>query len=282
MAEEVVALIQAAGGEAVANSDSVEQGDRIVAAALAAYGRLDIVVNNAAVITPEPWADLTLESWQRTLADNLTGIFTLMKAAWPVFVRQRYGRALMMASPSIHGAGVAAYSASKAALVGLAASLQFEARKLKLDIRINTVIPQADTRMTRGLDEAVNDHRVKRGRKPVVQPPHYEQAMALMAPEKVSALVAWLCHPTCPAEATIHEAGAGYFAQLRWQRSAPLFATAAEGVAGAPTPEHVRAGAATLADFGHGDAPRSGDGSMGAPLAAERVLGHLTQHRSRL
>eukprot|EP01046_Picozoa_sp_COSAG06_P038607 COSAG06_NODE_4471_length_4220_cov_5.208202_5_plen_104_part_00 len=58
-----------------------------------------------------------------------------------------------------------------------------------------------------------------------------------------------LCHKDCEAGATVHEAGAGYFAQLRWQRSAPLFATEVEGVDGAPEPEAIRDGLATLNDF---------------------------------
>ena len=63
--------------------------------------------------------------------------------------------------------------------------------------------------------------------------------------------------------------------QLRWQRSAPLFATEAEGVEGAPLPESIRDGLATLEDFDSGDFPKSGDGSMGAPSALDFVFRHL-------
>ena len=142
VADEVVALIRAGGGEAVANYDSVEDGPAIVGACLAAYGRLDIVVNNAGILTPQTWDSLTRDAWARTLDVNLTAVFSVMKAAWPVLVRQRYGRVVCVASPAVFGAGVAAYAASKAALIGLAASLQFEAKKLKMDIKVNTVIPQ--------------------------------------------------------------------------------------------------------------------------------------------
>jgi 3-hydroxyacyl-CoA dehydrogenase/3a,7a,12a-trihydroxy-5b-cholest-24-enoyl-CoA hydratase len=277
IADTVAEEIRAAGGEAVANYDSVEHGERIVDHCLAEYGRLDIVINNAGILTPETWADLTLESWQRTMNINLTSVFSVMKAAWPVLTKQKYGRVVVTASPAMYGAGVAAYSASKTALIGLANSLQFEARKLKMDIKVNTVIPQADTRMTRDFGSAVNEKRVKQGKKASREPP--KALMQRMAPAQVSAMVAWLSHSSCQSEATIHEAGAGYFAQLNWSRSAPLFATEKEGVdfqrGQAPLPEAIRDGQHTLADFGAGDMPRSGDGTMGAPNALERVMKHV-------
>ena len=273
VADEVVELIRAAGGEAVSNVDSVEQGELIVAAAIAAYGRLDIVVNNAGILTPETWSELTLESWQRTINVNLTGVFTVMKAAWPVFVEQQYGRCVMTSSPAIFGAGVAAYAASKAGLLGLANSLQFEARKLKLDIKCNLLVPQADTRMVRDFASAIDDRRAQQGRSKARTAP--AEMLARLTPDKVSAMVVWLAHASCNAEASIHEAGAGYFARLNWARSAPLFATEKEGLNGPPVPENVRYGQVTLADFEHGDMPISGDGTMGSPTALEQVLRHV-------
>ena len=273
VADEVVELIVAAGGEAIANYDSVEDGDRIIEAVLAAYGRLDIVVNNAGILTPEVWSELTLESWQRTINVNLTGVFTVMKAAWPVFVRQGYGRCIMTASPAIFGAGVAAYAASKAGVIGLANSLQFEAKKLKLDIKCNVLVPQADTRMTRDFGSAIDQRRREQGKTALPDAP--AELVQRLSPDKVSAMVVWLAHQSCRAEASIHEAGGGYFAQLHWSRSAPLFATEIEGVEGAPLPENIRDGQPTLADFENGDMPVSGDGSMGSPTAMEQVFGHL-------
>lgn len=273
VADEVVALIKASGGEAIANYDSVEQGQLLVDATIKAYGRLDIVVNNAGILTPEVWSELTLESWQKTLNINLTGVFSVMKAAWPVFVEQRYGRSIMTASPAMYGAGVAAYAASKAGIIGLSHSLQFEAKKLKLDIKCNVLIPQAGTRMTQDFETSVNETRRAQGKK--VAPSAPDEVMQRLSPDKVSAMVAWLAHPECQAEASIFEAGGGYFAQLNWARSAPLFATEKEGVVGAPLPENIRDGQQTLADFEHGDMPRSGDGTMGAPNALQWVYAHL-------
>ena len=128
VADEVVAEISARGGEAVASYDSVEDGEAIIQIGLEAFNRIDIVINNAGIITPETWNELSLESWQKTINVNLTGCFSVMKAAWPVLVEQSYGRCIFTASPAMFGAGVAAYAASKAGVIGLAHSLQFEAR----------------------------------------------------------------------------------------------------------------------------------------------------------
>jgi 3-hydroxyacyl-CoA dehydrogenase/3a,7a,12a-trihydroxy-5b-cholest-24-enoyl-CoA hydratase len=273
VADEVVAEIKAAGGEATANYDSVEQGDLIVAAAMEAYGRIDIVINNAGILTPEVWSELTLESWQRTININLTGVFSVMKAVWPIFVEQKYGRCVMTSSPAMYGAGVAAYAASKAGLIGLANSLQFEAKKLKMDIKCNILIPQADTRMTQDFASSVNERRIAQGKSAARGAP--AEVMQRLSPDKVSAMVVWLSHSSCLAEASIHEAGGGYFARLNWSRSAPLFATEKEGVEKAPVPENIRDGEATLSDFDNGDMPISGDGTMGGPNALEQVFKHL-------
>ncbi len=77
-ADDVVAEIIKAGGIATANYDSVEAGQAVIDAVLAAYGRLDIVVNNAGILTPETWSELTLASWQKTLDINLTSVFAIM------------------------------------------------------------------------------------------------------------------------------------------------------------------------------------------------------------
>jgi hypothetical protein len=79
----------------------------------------------------------------------------------------------------------------------------------------------------------------------------------------------------CLSDTKIFEAGAGYFAQLNWARSAPLFATKKEGVEGSPLPEHIREGQDTLHHYVAGDMPRSGDSAMGSPNALEQVFGHL-------
>ena len=127
--------------------------------------------------------------------------------------------------------------------------------------------------MTEDFANSINESRIAAGKKPVPSAP--EAIMKRLSPDKVSAMAVWLAHQDCKAEAALFEAGGGYFAQLNWARSAPLFATEKEGVMGAPVPENIRDGLKTLADFDRGDRPISGDGTMGAPDALQRVFGHL-------
>ncbi len=86
IADQLVEEIRSAGGDALANYDSVENGEAIIDASMSTYGRIDIVINNAGIVTPETWTELTLESWQKTIDVNLTGVFSVMKAVWPTFI----------------------------------------------------------------------------------------------------------------------------------------------------------------------------------------------------
>ena len=272
IADQLVEEIRSAGGEALANYDSVENGEAIIDASMSTYGRIDIVINNAGIVTPETWTELTLESWQKTINVNLTGVFSVMKAVWPTFIEQKYGRVVFTASPAIYGAGVAAYAASKTGVIGIANSLQFEAKKLKLDINCNTIIPQANTRMVKDLNSDINASRLAKGKSELKSAP--QEILDQLGPEKVSAMAAWLSHKDCKYQAKVFEAGAGYFAQLNWARSTPLFATEKEGIIDAPKPENIREGQKILDNFMSGDMPNSGDGKMGAPSALERVFDH--------
>ena len=83
IADQLVEEIRSKGGDALANYDSVENGEAIIDASMSTYGRVDIVINNAGIVTPETWTELTLESWQKTINVNLTGVFSVMKAVWP-------------------------------------------------------------------------------------------------------------------------------------------------------------------------------------------------------
>ena len=287
VADAVVNEIRSKGGEATANYDSAVNGERVVQACIDAYGRLDIVVANAGILTPETFQELGLKAFERTLRINVTGVFSTVQAAWPHLLRNKYGRIVMISSPALFGAGVPAYAASKAALIGLSNSMQFEANKLRPrgshDIKCNAIIPFAQTRMTDEFAKDVARNKRKQGKKLKktggTAGGEGARMTQMMHPGNVAAMVAWLCHESCTNEGTIHEAGAGYFTQIRFERSVPLFASINEGVVeGFPTPEHVRDGQATLNTF-TGEVVATGDGSMGGnPIM--RAMKHINESSS--
>ena len=122
VAEQVAAEIRDNGGEAIANTDSVADGARIVEAAMDEWGQVDVVVNNAGILRDSAFHKMTEDDWDLIFEVHLRGSFAVTRAAWPYMRVQGYGRVLMTSS----GAGVygnfgqANYSAAKLGLHGLA------------------------------------------------------------------------------------------------------------------------------------------------------------------
>jgi multifunctional beta-oxidation protein len=113
-ADQVVQEIRNAGGEAVAVNISVEQGDLVVKAVLEAYGRIDIIVNNAGILRDKAFTNMTDDLWFPVINVHLRGTFKIIKAAWPHMVKQKYGRIVNISSTSgIYGNfGQANYAAA--------------------------------------------------------------------------------------------------------------------------------------------------------------------------
>jgi 3-hydroxyacyl-CoA dehydrogenase/3a,7a,12a-trihydroxy-5b-cholest-24-enoyl-CoA hydratase len=199
VADGVVADIKAAGGEAVANPDSVTDGEKIVQCALDTFGRVDIVVNNAGILRDKSFHKMTDDDWDMVYNVHLKGAYKVSHAAFPYMREQGYGRFVMTTSAAgIYGNfGQANYSACKLALHGLSQTIAIEGRAK--GVQSNTIAPIAASRLM----GTVMD----------------EKAMDLLRPEVVSPLVAWLCHDSCESTGDLFEVGAGWISRVRWERS---------------------------------------------------------------
>ncbi len=151
MADQVVAEIEAAGGAAVANYDSVatEEGAAgIVQTALDAYGAVHGLVNNAGILRDMSFSKMTTDAWDLVQSVHLRGSYLMSKAVWPHFRQQGFGRIVMATSTSglFGNFGQANYGAAKAGMVGLLNTLALEGARE--NILANAIAPMAATRMT--------------------------------------------------------------------------------------------------------------------------------------
>jgi len=153
-AQAVVDEIVAAGGEALANGASVTDAPAVqamVQQAVDAWGRVDVLVNNAGILRDKSFAKMELADFQLVVDVHLMGAVNCTKAVWPLMNAQKYGRIVMTTSSSgLYGNfGQSNYGAAKMALVGLMQTLSLEGAKN--DVRVNCLAPTAATRMTEGL-----------------------------------------------------------------------------------------------------------------------------------
>jgi len=233
MADEVVSEIRDAGGEAVANYDSVEDGEKIVEAALDTYGRVDVVVNNAGILRDVSFHKMTDEDWDLVYRVHVRGSYAVTKAAWSHLREQRYGRIVMTASAAgIYGNfGQANYAMAKLGLVGFANTLAVEGRKR--NVLVNTVAPIAGSRLTE-----------------TVLP---QELVDALDPAYVSPLVAWLCHEDCEETGGLFEVGGGYFGRLRWERAEGKLYRVGRDI----SPEDVKRSWDVIAGFEQSEHPSS-------------------------
>eukprot|EP01098_Paradermamoeba_levis_P012939 TRINITY_DN577_c0_g1_i1.p1 TRINITY_DN577_c0_g1~~TRINITY_DN577_c0_g1_i1.p1 ORF type:complete len:463 (+),score=176.82 TRINITY_DN577_c0_g1_i1:76-1389(+) len=198
-ADKVVNEIKAKGGKAVPDYNSVEEGDKIVQTAINAFGRIDIVVNNAGILRDRSFARMSDDEWDIIQRVHLRGTYKVTKAAWNHMRENNYGRIVMVTSTSgIYGnLGQANYAAAKLGVYGFARTLAIEGAKN--NIVVNTVAPTAGSRMTQ-----------------TVMP---QDLVDALKPEFVAPFVALLCHESTTESGGLFEVGGGYAAQLRWERA---------------------------------------------------------------
>lgn len=199
-ADVVVDEIKKAGGKAVANYDSVENGEKIIETAIKAFGRIDVLINNAGILRDVSFKNIKDEDWDLIFKVHVKGAYKCARAAWPHFRKQKYGRVINTASAAglFGNFGQTNYSAAKLAQVGFTETLAKEG--IKYNILANVVAPIAASRMTE-----------------TVMPP---DVLDLLRPEWVVPLVAVLVHKDNTTETGgIFEVGGGHVAKLRWERS---------------------------------------------------------------
>ncbi len=190
----MVAEIRALGGEAVANYDSVatpEGGERIVQAALEAFGRVDILIHNAGILRDKSFANMTPEMWEAVLSVHLDGAYNVARPAFLKMREQGYGRMVFTTSAAglFGNFGQTNYSAAKMGVVGLMNTLRLEGEKY--GIKVNTVAPLATTRLTED-----------------IFPPEVQEQLK---PEFVVPLVLYLCSEECPVNGGVYTAGGGVY-----------------------------------------------------------------------
>jgi NAD(P)-dependent dehydrogenase (short-subunit alcohol dehydrogenase family) len=178
-AQEVVREIEAAGGQAIASTDSVatpEGGQAIINAAINRYGRIDILIHNAGIVRRGSLKEITYEDFETVLDVHLRGAFHVVRPAFPLMCKAGYGRIVL--TSSINGLygnrNVVNYSVAKAGIIALSNVTALEGAEE--GVKCNVILPGAVTRMAEGLDTSA-------------YPP--------MDPELVAPVVGWLSHESC-------------------------------------------------------------------------------------
>jgi NAD(P)-dependent dehydrogenase (short-subunit alcohol dehydrogenase family) len=197
-ANTVVAEIKDAGGAAAADTHDVVTGAAaIVQTAIQAFGRIDILINNAGFAGFSRFAEATLDDFERVLGVHLLGSLRVARAAWPHMTESRYGRIVNVASSALLGMdGLASYGTAKAGIVGLTRTLAIEGAEL--DIKCNALCPFAATRASSSMPHGeIRDWLIRD-----------------MKPERVAPAVGLLVHQRCPVTGEVIVAGGGRVANM--------------------------------------------------------------------
>jgi NAD(P)-dependent dehydrogenase (short-subunit alcohol dehydrogenase family) len=239
-ADVVVDEIEEAGGEAVANYDSVstrDGGAAIVQTALDAFGTVDILVNNAGILRDKSFANMTLDEVDAVIDVHLKGAFYVSHPAFKVMKENGYGRFVHTSSASgIFGNfGQANYGAAKAGLVGLSNVLAIEGEKY--GIKSNAIAPTAKTRMTEDLLGPFAD---------------------MFEPDQVTPMVVYLCSEANEHTHQVFSVGGGRYARIFIGTNKGWFA----GQNTVPSVEDLAANMETVRDISEYEIPMNNNDEL--------------------
>ncbi|CAG9942652.1 unnamed protein product [Clonostachys rosea f. rosea IK726] len=198
-ASSVVDDIRRSGGTAACIIASAEDGEKNVQATVNAFGRIDVVINNAGILRDKAFHNMTEDMWDKVLSVHLGATYANSRAAWPYFLRQGYGRIINTTSVTgIYGQfGQANYAAAKSAIIGLTNALAQEGSSR--NILVNVIAPNAGTNMTKSILSG--------------------DVAKMFDPTHVAPLLTTLCSHLTPSTANggLYEVGSGWFGQTRWE-----------------------------------------------------------------
>ena len=230
-ADVVVDEIKAGGGTAVANYDSVTDGEKIVQTAMDNFGKIDVLINNAGILRDKTFHKMAEKDWDLIYDVHVRGAFKVTHAAWPYMRDQNYGRLIFTASAAgIYGNfGQTNYSMAKLGLHGMSQTLSLEGRTK--NVLVNTIAPIAGSRLTE-----------------TVMP---KEVVDALRPEFVMPLVLKLCDENSTETGGLYEVGAGWIGKVRWERTKGTSFSINDGF----TPEDVNDAWDEIIDFTDADHP---------------------------
>ena len=241
LADQVVQDIEALGGEAIAVSEYVEDGDRTIQAAMDWFGRVDIVINNAGILRDRTFAKMSIADWQDITNVHLFGAFRVTRAAWPLMQKNKFGRIINTCSAAMFGNfGQANYSMAKAGLFGLTRTLALEGAKHH--IMVNAIAPIASSQLLE-----------------TIAP---KEVAEKLSPECVSALVLKLCSEQNNENGSLFEVAGGWISKVRYERSEGLLLSGMD----AQSPEAIEEHWSRICNFDNSSVPDSALDSLSRAL----------------
>lgn len=256
-ADSLVKYINENGGKAISSHHDVIDGNEIINDAINAYGKVDILINNAGILRDKSFHKMTKKEWYDVINIHLNGTFELCHSVWPHMQQQNYGRIINVGSGAgLYGNfGQSNYSAAKMGILGLSNTLAIEGSKY--NINVNCIVPVAASKMTENIIPS--------------------NVLQLLKPEHISPLVTYLSHENCKESGSIYELGAGWYSKVRLQRSLGLSLGNKSHIASA---EEIMTRITDISDFTQSSNPTTLAGSLGDMIdATSRPISTSTSNR---